>query len=294
MEKIWSYLYNNKLKVDVTEHPVLLTDAILNPKSNREKMIQIQFETFNVPAFYVAYQPYLPLLASGTKTGIVLESGGGVSQILPIYEFKCRKTEARKTNLAGESITDYLQILINEHENTFISNAEKDIIRDIKEKHSYVAIDYDEERYKFSTSSIREIKYTLPNKDIINISEERFKCGELLFKPMLNGFEEKGIHRIFYDSINSFKIEEQKSFYQNIVVSGGNTALKGFPERMYKEIVNIAPPSMCIKVIAPPELRYGVWIGGSIFASLNWFPQCVITRDEYDEEGTQIVHRMCQ
>ena len=67
----------------------------------------------------------------------------------------------------------------------------------------------------------------------------------------------------------------------------------GLSDRMQKEITALAPSSTKVKIIAPPERKYSVWIGGSILASLSTFQQMWISKQEYDESGPSIVHRKC-
>jgi actin len=300
MEKIWHHVFFNELRVDPTEHPVLLTEAPLNPKINREKMIRLMFETFEVPSFYVTIQAGLSLYAHGIMTGFVFDSGDGVSHAIPIYGGYAISHAIRRLDMAGRDLTAWMIRLLTEKGYFYQTSSEKEIARHIKETLCYVPLDFDAEMEKAAVSSEINRTYELPDGNVITLNSERFRCPEMLFKPYFDGMEYDGIDKCLFDSIMKCDIDIRRDLYKNIILSGGTTMFKGLPERLCKEIKALAPPTMEVRVkseliIEEKEIpnQNVVWVGGRVMANLPDFPDMVITKKEFAEYGAQIVHRKC-
>ena len=291
MERIWHYTFYTDLRVDPSEHPVLLTEAPLNPRSNREKMAEIMFETFNVPALYIATQAILSLYASGRTTGCVLDIGDGVSHIVPIFEGFALSHAIQRIDLAGRDVTNYLQRLLRQKGYNFSSSAEKEIVRDVKEKLCYVALDPERELILSKKISGMDKSYMLPDGEVIDVGIERFLAPESFFNPSVLGKELDPLDDVLVDAINECDVDLRRELFSNIVLSGGSTMFPGIKERLAKEIKELIPDSVDVRILSPPERMYSVWIGGSILSSLKTFSKMWITRREYKELGPGVIHR---
>eukprot|EP01084_Bolivina_argentea_P175440 303820_1 len=272
-------------------------------------MTQIMFETFNVPSMCIAMENVLSLYASGRYTGIVINSGHTVTNAVPIYCGHPLKHAITKTNIGGVHLTNYLMNVLQKKGYSFSTFAERDSVRDIKEKLGYVAIDYDKELCKLRKDI--EKQYELPDGQIIMVSAGRFGCSEILFQPQLiHKFSSltlpdreskhyrkefmRGIHNLVYDSIQECDADLREILYSNIVLSGGSSMFPGIDVRLQKEVSLLSiPKGIKVKIIAPPERKYSTWIGGSIMSCLSYFYDLCVDKAEYDEYGSTIVHFKC-
>nr|CAD7406827.1 unnamed protein product [Timema cristinae] len=263
MERIWQYIYSkDQLQTFSEEHPVLLTEAPLNPRRNQEKAAEVFFETFNVPALFVSMQAVLSLYATGRTTGVVLDSGDGVTHAVPIYEGFAMPHSIMRVDIAGRDVSRYLRLLLRKEGVNFRTTAEFEIVRTIKEKACYLA----NNPLKEETVETEKFQYVLPDGSTLDIGPARFRAPEVLFRPDLIGEEYEGIHEVLMYAIRKSDLDLRKVLYMNIVLSGGSTLFKGFGDRLLSEIRKIAPKEIKIKISAPQERLYSTWIGGSILA----------------------------
>eukprot|EP01130_Rhizamoeba_saxonica_P016733 TRINITY_DN7790_c0_g2_i1.p1 TRINITY_DN7790_c0_g2~~TRINITY_DN7790_c0_g2_i1.p1 ORF type:complete len:369 (+),score=74.84 TRINITY_DN7790_c0_g2_i1:1-1107(+) len=293
MQLIWDHVFK-ELNVEPHSHPVLLTEAPLNPNFNREKMMQIMFETYRVPFAYLSIQAVLALYATGRTTGLVLDIGDGVTHTVPIYEGYALPHTIRRVDLAGRDLTSYFSTLLTEKGYFFSSSAEMELVREIKESQCYIAQDYEQELQKYEKNPIEmDSEYELPDGMVLNIGSQRFRCPEALFRPELLGREGAGIAQLCADTIKDCDMDIRSHLYRNIVLSGGTTLIDGLGDRLLKDIMNLVPRTLRVKVVTPPQRNFSVWTGGSVLANLPTFETICIAKDDYDEIGKDIVHRKC-
>ena len=241
-----------------------------------------------MPALYTSIQAVLSLYASNRTTGVVLDAGDGVSHAVPVYEGFAIPSSIRRIDVAGRDVTEHLQTLLRKGGHVFHTSAEKEVVKQIKEKTSYIAQDPKKEEKEWLNVGTRggedkSTTYDLPDGQKLKIGPERFRAPEILFDPELIGLEWPGLHQIVVDAINRTDMDLRKSLFGNIVLSGGSTLTKGFGDRLLHEVQRLAVKDMRIKIFAPPERLYSTWIGGSILAGLSTFRKMYVTIDDWHE-----------
>ncbi len=258
------------------------------PTADREKMVQIMFETFKVPSMSLAVDALLSLYAAGRTEGFVLDSGHGVTYAVPCTKGFIIPSAVLRLDLGGSDLTDYMSKLLNERGYSFTTADERDLARDIKEKLCYVATDFEKELKAAKSGTSIDKNYELPDGKVITISSERFQCPEALFNPELAGVQSAGIHKQIFDAIMKSDAGLHETLYKNIVLSSGNTMFPGITDRLQRELEDLAPKGATIKIIAPQTRQDSVWIGGSSLAALPTFKEVWITKKAYEETGPSI------
>lgn len=275
------------------EHPILLTETPLNPRSNREQMAELFFETYRVPALFFSPPSVLSLYASGRTSGVVLDVGDGVSHCVPVYEGHALQHSITRSDVSGRDVTRQLQLLLRRSGLAFTTTAESDLCKQMKEELCYVSSFQGNVILEGSSVDERnneKVMYQLPDGQTVHVSSERYLASEILFNPSLIGSEETGVADTLMNSIMKSDIDLRPNLYQNIVLAGGSTCLPGFGDRLLAESRARAPTHTRIRISAPPERINSAWIGGSILASLATFKNMWVTKSDYEEHGSNLLH----
>ncbi|XP_004705267.1 actin-related protein T2 [Echinops telfairi] len=291
MEKLWKHLFEWELGVKPCDRPVLMTEPSLNPRENREKMAQIMFETFNVPAFYLSDQAVLALYASACVTGLVVDSGDGVTCTVPIFEGYSLPHAVNKLYVAGRDITEHLTRLLLASSRTFPCSLYKALVNDIKEKLCFVVLEPEKELCRRPEDPLKE--YKLPDGNVVHLGDQLHQAPEALFAPDQLGIHSPGLPKMVSSSIVKCDADIQKTLFGEIVLSGGSTLFQGLDDRLLRELEQLASKGTPIKITAPPDRWFSTWIGASIVTSLTSFKQMWVTGADFKEFGTSVVQRRC-
>ncbi|XP_069919818.1 uncharacterized protein [Oryctolagus cuniculus] len=289
MEKIWHHSFYQVLHTAPEQHPLMLTEPPLNAPANKEKACEILFETFNVPALYLANQAVLSLYSSGQTSGTTIESGEGMTHFVPISEGCPLHQSTIQLDIAGQDLTLYLLQLLSAGGHPLLGTAERECVRDLKERCCYVAPDFDKEKEKASPSC--QEKHQLPDGLEICLGQERFFCPEALFQPELIGRNSVGMHMTAVQSVCACKPALWRALLGHILLSGGTSCLSGLQSRLQREMEELVSPALTVKVISCPFSAYGAWVGGSILCSLSTFEDMWLTSSEYSEVGSSVACR---
>ena len=300
---IFKYIYQN-LEIDneeISEHPILITEPLLNPYSNREKIASALFENLSAPAIFFASQPILSLFSTSNTSSIILESGEGVTQSCVVYEGYSIPNSYIRNNYGGKDVTEYFQTLLQRQGYSFTTTSEFEIVKKMKEDICFTTInsnignalnnisnlDLSGNKNKSESSGI----YNLPDGNAIKIGDEKSLAPEILFNPSIIGSENLSFQEMIISSINKVDIDLRKNLYNNVFISGGNTLFKGIQEKFHTEIKNLAPKNMKVKLHTPGTRLLSCWTGGNVISTLEIFKKMWVTREEWVEKGNKsIIH----
>ena len=318
LTRLWEYTFNEKLGLkdkDLSDRKVIVTEAPLNPLDNKKKIFEILFEKMGVGAINIEPQAKCSLFAEGIDTGIVLDSGDGVTHCIPVSDGAILKHCIERMDIAGRHITEYFCRLLQKKGYAFNSSADFEFVRELKEKYCFVSSDIDIDRKLERETSYYNSFHLLPDETRIRISDEKFEAPEILFNPYLIGKEYDGIPYMMMKSINNCPIDCRQGLYKSIILSGGTTLFPGFATRVENEIKKLYKQTalksakdkkikISINVIDSPKRKYSVFIGASIIA--NHYNDAEnedywITRDEWlecEDKGTypkeNLIKNKCQ
>jgi len=303
MEYVWDYTFTERLKVNPKQCKIMLTEAPMNPQQNRKKMIETMFEKYGFKASYIAIQAVLTLYAQGLMDGVVVDSGDGVTHIVPVFQGYSLPHLTRRLDVAGRDVTRYLIKLLLLRGYAFNRTADFETIRQLKEKLCYVGYDLGLEKRLAQETTVLVESYTLPDGRVIKVGGERFEAPEVLFEPHLIDIDGYGMAQQLFDSINKADIDLRATFYEHIVLSGGTTMYPGLPSRLEKDIKKLYLDNVLkgnkaglakfkLRIEDPPRRKHMVFLGGAVLAGIMKDKEDFwMTKKEWDEVGEDVLKK---
>ncbi|XP_030854228.1 actin-related protein 2 isoform X3 [Strongylocentrotus purpuratus] len=305
MRHVWDYTFGEtRLNVNTRECKLLLTEPPMNPTKNRAKMVEVMFETYGFAGVYIAIQAVLTLYAQGLLTGVVVDSGDGVTHICPVYEGFSLPHLTRRLDIAGRDITRHLIKLLLLRGYAFNHSADFETVRAMKEKLCYVGYNVEQEQKLSNETTVLVESYSLPDGRQIKVGGERFGAPEALFQPHLINQEGVGISELLFNTIQAADIDTRPEFYKHIVLSGGSTMYPGFPSRLEREIKQLYLERVLkgdtsklskfkLRIEDPPRRKHMVFLGGAVLADIMKDKDTFwISREEYEEKGLKCLEKL--
>ena len=284
-----------QMQLNPSDHSIFLTEPALNPKENREKLVETVLEDFQFSACKVETQATLTLVSQAKSTGMVLDSGDGVTHIVPICDGYILEKSIRRINIAGHDISRYLANLLFKRGYRFFSSYDIDQVRKIKEGCCYLALDPLKEAHLFTDTTALNQDYKLPDGNWVTVRAERYQAAEVLFYPGLLGKEEFNIADIVVDSFAETPEDYKVELASNVLLSGGTTMLPGFAQRlksMVQEKMKERSMGFKIKINDPLNRKILVFLGAAIVSLIiESDPDQWISREEWLEEGSRCVYK---
>nr|XP_023649025.1 actin-related protein 2 isoform X2 [Paramormyrops kingsleyae] len=305
MHHLWDYTFGpQRLNIHPPECKILLTEPPMNPTKNRQKMVETMFEKYQFQGVYVAIQAVLTLYAQGLLTGVVVDSGDGVTHICPVYEGFSLPHLTRRLDIAGRDITRYLIKLLLLRGYAFNHTADFETVRMMKEKLCYVGYNIEHEQRLATETTVLVESYMLPDGRSVKVGGERFGAPEALFQPHLINVEGVGVSELLFNTIQAADIDTRSEFYKHIVLSGGSTMYPGLPSRLEREIKQLYLERVLkgdteklskfkIRIEDPPQRKHMVFMGGAVLANIMKDKESFwISKAEYQEKGVVVLDKM--
>ncbi|KAF9357452.1 Arp2/3 complex subunit, actin nucleation center [Mortierella sp. AD094] len=304
MRHLWDYTFNEKLKIDPRDTKIMLTEPVMNPKANREKMVQCMLEEYGFQGVYVAIQAVLTLYAQGLTTGVVVDSGDGVTHIVPVVQGYSLPHITKRLDVAGRDVTQYLIKLLLHRGYAFNRTADFETVRQIKEKLCYTSYDVDLDLKLANETTVLVESYTLPDGRVIKVGSERFEAPECMFQPGLIDVEQPGVAELLFQTIQSAPLDTRSELYKHVVLSGGSTMYPGLPSRLEKEVKQLYLTEVLkgdverfrnfkIRIEDPPRRKHMVFLGGAVLANIMQDKEHFwITKQEWEEQGVRALDKL--